>query len=434
MALAAAWTQGTEGTMAPIEQAKLWGLREALRKMGEDTTQYAWMASQVRVVGGGHPSRQAVDKFFARVDADTEWHPGKRGAVGRPKELTAQKRDAIARTAMRLKRSGQEPSYEAVVSAAPAATRNDTTAEPFSRQTINDVFTTDCYDHNPEKPWEFRWARRRRPLTAEQMLERVQWGSRLLRAGLTGAWVVHNIIWADISSKVIPGAPRKAYEQAAAGASKRRRLMSSDATQASANLAGSATAEKQCSSGDTRVFFFVVVTRGVLGVTVFSDVDAFPGETQAGAAMCVERLPRLLQRMLGRDTPKPRTLFTDRGPGFYNRNYGTITGDYEGACRKHGFRTWAGTNALTGPRRQPGDIADVLPHETVTAWLRERLVKSAAALKKPWEETPEDFAQRMDEAVRSINSTCDVRGACAGFPERLRKLRLVKPAGDRLRT
>ena len=57
---------------------------------------------------------------------------------------------------------------------------------------------------------------------------------------------------------------------------------------------------------------------GVLGVTVFTDVDSFPGETQAGAAMCVERLPGLLRKMLGRDARLPRTLFTDRGPGFYN--------------------------------------------------------------------------------------------------------------------
>ena len=70
----------------------------------------------------------------------------------------------------------------------------------------------------------------------------------------------------------------------------------------------------------------------------------------------------------------------------------------------------------------------------MTAWLRERLAKSAAALRKPWEETPDGFAQRMAEAVRGINATCDVRGACAGFPERLRKLRHVTPPGDRLKT
>ena len=208
--------------------------------------------------------------------------------------------------------------------------------------------------------------------------------------------------------------------------------MSPDAVQESRHLGGGATAEHQCSQGDTRVFFFLVVARGVLGVTVFTDVDSFPGETQAGAAMCVERLPGLLRKMLGRDARLPRTLLTDRGPGFYNRFYGTVTGDYEGACRKHGFRLWAGTNSKVGPRRQPPGIADVLPHETVTAWVRARLIQTARELRRPWEETPEAFARRMAGVVNDINQTCRVWAAAADFPDRL--LDLVRRQGDRLST
>ena len=222
--------------MAPITQAKLWGLREGLRKMGEDTTQYTWMAAQVKVVGGGHPTKQAVDKFFHRVDQDPGWHPGKRGAVGRPKELTDKKRATVARTAMRLKARGVEPGYEALLQECPGATWNEQTGEPFSRNTINDVLTTDCYDHDPEKPWEYRFARSRRPLTVEQMADRMAWAGRLSRLDHPGAWFAQNIIFADISSKIIPGGARKAGEQAAAGANKRRRLMSSDAVQESRHL------------------------------------------------------------------------------------------------------------------------------------------------------------------------------------------------------
>ena len=36
MALAHAWLSAAEGTMAPIEQAKLWGLREMLRKHADN--------------------------------------------------------------------------------------------------------------------------------------------------------------------------------------------------------------------------------------------------------------------------------------------------------------------------------------------------------------------------------------------------------------
>ena len=157
--------------------------------------------------------------------------------------------------------------------------------------------------------------------------------------------------------------------------------MSSDAAAESRHLAGTSPAERQAGTGDTRVYFFLTVTRGVLGIKTFVDVDTFPGETQAGAAMCVEVLPQLLNRMLGQPAPKPRAIFTDRGPGFYNNRYGTITGDYEGARREHGFRPWAGTNANVGPQAQPGDLSDIFPHETITAWVRARLVKSAHALR-----------------------------------------------------
>ena len=147
--------------------------------------------------------------------------------------------------------------------------------------------------------------------------------------------------------------------------------------------------------------------------------------------MRVERLPSLLSKMLGAAAGKPRTLFTDRGPGFYNRRYGSVTGEYEGACRKHGFRLWAVLDSTEGPHAQPGDIADFLPHETVISWLRSRLVKSAAQLRRSWKETPAEFDTRLQADVADINASCDVLGACRSFPQRLRDL--VEAKGDRLR-
>ena len=98
--------------MAPCEQAKLWGLRVALRKLGEPDNQYEWMSQHVRVAangrarGGDKPGRAGVKKFFDRVDALEEagqtWYPGacltKR--TGRPVELTAQKKATITTSMM----------------------------------------------------------------------------------------------------------------------------------------------------------------------------------------------------------------------------------------------------------------------------------------------------------------------------------------------
>ena len=148
--------------------------------------------------------------------------------------------------------------------------------------------------------------------------------------------------------------------------------------------------------------------------------------------MCVTKLPRVLRRMLGASTTAPRILFTDRGPGFYNRRHGTVTGEYAAACKEFGFKLWAGTNARKGPHAQPADIADVLLHETATSWLRARLVQSASRLAQTWLETPREFADRMQEDICNINVECDVEGLCREFLQRLEDLSL-KSCGDRLR-
>ena len=207
--------------------------------------------------------------------------------------------------------------------------------------------------------------------------------------------------------------------------------MSADSMGESRHLAGNASAEKQCSQGDTRVWFLFVLARGAVGAHVFSDLN-FPGETQEGAAMCVAQLPRVLRRMLGAAATKPRMLFSDRGPGFYNRRHGMVTGEYAAACKQFGFKLWAGNNALHGPHAQPPDIADVLLHETATAWLRSRLVDSGASLTQPWLETPKEFASRMQRDIRDINKEYDVEGLCHEFPQRLQDLSM-KTCGDRLK-
>ena len=114
---------------------------------------------------------------------------------------------------------------------------------------------------------------------------------------------------------------------------------------------GTLMAAKQCSYGDTRVYFYVVMTRGQINAHTFTDVGNFPGDTQDGAAKCVNQLPQMLTSMLGPTMRKPMMLFTDRGPGFYHRGQGVITGDYVLARRQHGYGLWAGTNANSGPLR-----------------------------------------------------------------------------------
>ena len=236
MALQAKWQEAPQGRLTPKEQAKLWALREVLRKQGEDCTQYVWMAGQVQVVGGGHPSREAVRRFFERVDTDPAgWYPGRAdGKTGRPQQLTPKKRKSIAKSMMAAKKRGLNPSYELALDLCPKATTNDTTKEAFTRPAINAVLTTDCYDETPERPWEYRFGAKRRALTTEDRADRLAWGQRLLaenrRLNRSAAWFLQNIVWLDICSKVIPGSPAKALDQENAARNKNKRLMSTGAS------------------------------------------------------------------------------------------------------------------------------------------------------------------------------------------------------------
>ena len=188
--------------------------------------------------------------------------------------------------------------------------------------------------------------------------------------------------------------------------------------------------EKQKSRGDTRVYWGIAMTLGVIGITTFTeDEEPFPGEKPPGIYLFIDRLPKMLDKMLGRNTPKPRTIFSDRGPGFYYPNSGTITGEYDTILRKHNFQAWAGTNSKEGPRAQPPDIPDVFLHETAVSWVRQRLYVTAP--QRRWEETPEQLAARLQAAADFCNDEYNVSGLCRKFTGRLTQL-VKETRGDRL--
>ena len=72
------------------------------------------MSRFVVKVGGGHPDRHVVKKFFARVDKDPlGWYPGKAAVgVGRPVELTGAAAKKICNSMMAAKHRKLEPSYD----------------------------------------------------------------------------------------------------------------------------------------------------------------------------------------------------------------------------------------------------------------------------------------------------------------------------------
>ena len=116
-------------------------------------------------------------------------------------------------------------------------------------------------------------------------------------------------------------------------------------------------------------------------------------------------------------------MFTDRGSGFYQPT-GRITEGYRRALRSHALKAFFPKDASV----QPGQLQEVMLHETAVAWMRSRLAQTLP--KQPWKETSDEYRARLKSCAMYINATYQVGSLCQELPERLEALRAV--AGDRL--
>ena len=122
---------------------------------------------------------------------------------------------------------------------------------------------------------------------------------------------------------------------------------------------------------------------------------------------------------------KPDMVWTDRGKGFYSLCNGAITAAYKQALRAHHLKPAMGDDASL----QPGNLQELMLHETSVAWIRDGLAKSVPA--KAWEEPREQYEARLKRIVGEINGKNDVEGLCRSFLARIDKL--VAGEGGRLR-
>ena len=105
---------------------------------------------------------------------------------------------------------------------------------------------------------------------------------------------------------------------------------------------------------------------------------------------------------------------------------GEITPGYKAALRQHGLRNFLADNCGL----QPGQLGDVLLHETAVAWIRRR--ERLTVPSRAWEETREEFSTRIMGLVREFNRDYDVESLCRQFPRRLQLL--VDGGGKKLKT
>lgn len=198
--------------------------------------------------------------------------------------------------------------------------------------------------------------------------------------------------------------------------------ISNDSKYANENLRGDKNVLKLSGSDTLRVYWAPILTRGKLHVEILP--PGFPGETEAGASILMQKV-RVALNVRFQGTTAPRVIFVDRGNGFYVQVTGEVTPLYSSALRKHGLKNFMGSNCGL----QPGQLGDVLLHETAVAWIRHRERSTVPAL--AWEETYEAFSQRLKCIVHDFNCKHNVEGLCREFPDRLAQL--VDNAGGKLK-
>ena len=201
-----------------------------------------------------------------------------------------------------------------------------------------------------------------------------------------------------------------------------RQLLSLSGSQEhSSNLRMPKAVLKLHSSDTVRVWWVPILARGKLHVEELP--ENFPGETEAGAEMMV-RTVRAALNIRFRDSSAPTILYTDRGNGFYHVGTGNITPRYRDALRSHDLKAFFPSDASV----QPGQLQDLLLHETAVSWMRVQLAKTRP--KKDWEETVGQYVSRLKAAAAHINANHNVEGLGKEWPQRLHDLDAAE--GDRL--
>jgi len=420
-----AWLGGRDGYLSPLSEARAWALREVWRDGNEsEWGMLSYIAGKLKKKGGGNPGVAAVSKFFAKLDADPQWFPGKSAQTtfGPASAISPTNQAIVARSAMAMAESGKEPTYPALIANNPVALENPSTKEPVGKKRVYAILKERCYDDpdDPEDTWKHRQKSSKIALTPQDIEKRWNWGLYMLAHMWQPWWIFKNIVWADICNTILPRSEKKHVEIVLSN--KGGKGWSSSKTKLkSKKLRGKPEARKQKSYGTIKVWWAPILTRGKLHVEMLG--EGFPGETQEGAAILVAKVRAALNiRFQGGDQPK--VLFTDRGQGFFATNGGRISDPYKEALREHGLRSHCGDDGS----RQPGSSGDLMLHETAVAWIRYRERKTLP--RQPWTETVEEYTTRLKGIVQYCNDNYNVDGLCREFPDRMQAL--VDNEGDRI--
>ena len=293
------WKGGQQDRLSPWMSCLALAYRDASREMSKTgRPNIAWVATKVTRVDGTHPGTSALHEFFAKVDADPDWFPGKHNGRkrGRKAAFTAGKRRVVADCAMRIKTRGDEPTAEEVLQRCPVSTLNPATGKPFSLKLIRQVFSTDCYDLDPDHPWRFQVKNKKVFLTEEVMRHRVDMCRWFVNEEqFTAKWFYDNVVWTDPCSSIIPGS-HKQYIKMRQALKGDKGWQSDNAKREAVNARGPSTALKQTIWEGTKANWVIIFAKGVVGVDILPVAWTLDS---VGMAVVVRRLKERLRDMLG---------------------------------------------------------------------------------------------------------------------------------------
>ena len=426
-----AWMGGREGSMSGQTQAKAWALREVWRdEHGEKTYgMLTHIASKLYTITPPrkkkeHPSPSALSQLFDKMDNDEEWFPGTSDQAkhGPAPAITGTNQAIIARSAMNMKENGGEVTYPEVVAHNPKACVNPDTERPVDKKVIYKLLKRRCHDDpdDPEDTWAHDYRCSKKALTEGKIEARYKWASELEGNILKPEWCYQHLIWTDICNSILPRSENMHLKQVLARKG-RKGWGSKKTKRKSRNLQGDTKPIKQNQWGTIKVWWAPVLARGKLHIEILG--TGFPGEVAAGAAILASQIRKIVDRRFPGPS-QPKILFVDRGQGFYNKIGGKITPEFKAALRENSLKAYNGDNAFA----QPGDMQEVMLHETTVAWIRHQETQTRP--KEPWLESVAEFTSRMKGIAQDINSRLDVDGLCRGFPKRVAKV--IEAEGDRI--
>ena len=187
------------------------------------------------------------------------------------------------------------------------------------------------------------------------------------------------------------------------------------------NLRGKQEPKKQNSWDAIRIWWAPILAQGKLHVVILG--EDFLGDNTEGAGVLVGKVRAALNIRFPNTEP-PTYLVVDRGEGFWATNSRKTNPVFKAALQEHSLKTYYEDCAAI----QPGEMQELLLHETAVSWIRYREARNR--MPKPWEETEEQFACRLRGIVQDINDTLNVDGLCRALPARIAKL--IEREGGRI--